>query len=129
MYPQIFLLLENWVCFSWKDSKIALHVPSVNGDPSHQHNCTVVCTLHPNESQINGHDNPFSILVALALGLLLIYTALSNATVIGLAKINTSLVKSSSCSDWSGNPMARVLEIHFQNYLYDFVPWFLIYST
>lgn len=113
MYPHIYLLLKNCIRFSGKDSKIGLHVPSANGDPSRQHDCTVAFSLHPNEFQIDGCDTCVSILVSLALELLLIYTILSDATVIGLATINISLVKPSACSEWSGNPIVCILKIHF----------------
>lgn len=98
--------------YCWKTAYVSQIRSSAKGDPSHQHDCTVMFSLHPNESQINGCDIPVSILVSLALELLLIYTVLSDTTVIGLATINISLVKPSACSDWSGNPMACVLKIH-----------------
>lgn len=91
MYPQIPQFLENYVRFSEEDSQIVLHVPSANGDPSHEHSCTVMFSMHPNEFQIDGCDIPVSILVSLTLELYLHH--LSDATVIGLATVNISLVK------------------------------------
>lgn len=79
--------------------------------------------LHPNESQINGCDIPASILVSLTLELLLIYTVLSDATVIGLATINISSAKPLAFSDWSGNPMVCVLKIRV--FLIIFMIWYL----
>lgn len=122
MYPQIPLFLENYIRFSEEDGQIVLQVPSTNGDPSHEHSCTVMFSLHPNEFQINGCDIPVSILVSLTLELLLYLRHLSDATVIGLETINISLVKLSAGSDWPGKPMVCLLKIHFfLNDLYDFL--------
>lgn len=105
-----------WKTISVSQRKIvkSLHVPSANGDPSHEHSFTVMFSLHPNEFQIDGCDILVSILVSLTPELLLYLHCLNTVTVIGLATINISLLKPSACSDLWGKPMFCVLKFFFQ---------------